>query len=79
MAEQIEAVNDAAAALTLVLSDVARGEMLDRLATVRAWANVGTAPQRTGMAVIDSARRVLQRAELQIGDITLWETMLMGC
>jgi acetyl-CoA acetyltransferase family protein len=66
-------VNDAAAALTLVSSDVARGEKLDRLATVRAWANVGTAPQRTGLAVIDCARRVLQRAGLQTGDITLWE------
>jgi acetyl-CoA C-acetyltransferase len=66
-------VNDAAAALTLVSSDVAHAERLQRLATVRAWANVGGQPRLNGLAVIDCVRRVLDRADLQIADIALWE------
>jgi acetyl-CoA C-acetyltransferase len=66
-------VNDAAAAMTVVSGDVARAERLQRLATVRAWANVGGQPRRNGLAVIDCVHRVLGRARLRISDIALWE------
>lgn len=66
-------INDAAAALTIVSDEVARGERLTPLATVRAWANVGGEPRRNGLAVIDCVHRVLDRAGLAVGDIALWE------
>jgi acetyl-CoA acetyltransferase family protein len=66
-------VNDAAAALTLVSGDVARGERLQGLATVRGWANVGGQPRLNGLAVIDCVHRVLERAHLRVTDIALWE------
>jgi acetyl-CoA C-acetyltransferase len=66
-------VNDAAAALTVVSSDVARAERLQPLATVRAWANVGGQPRLNGLAVIDCVHRVLGRARLRISDVALWE------
>jgi acetyl-CoA C-acetyltransferase len=66
-------VNDAAAALTVASSTLARAEGLKPLATVRAWANVGIEPHRTGMSVIDVIPKVLDRAGLTVNDITLWE------
>jgi acetyl-CoA C-acetyltransferase len=66
-------INDAAAALTLVAGDFAAGEGLTKLATVRAWANVGVAPRRTGLAVPGAITQVLDRAGLGIGDVALWE------
>lgn len=55
-------VNDAAAALTLVADDVAIANGLEPLAVVRAWANAGVEPRRTGMAVRDAVTRLLDRA-----------------
>ena len=66
-------INDAAAALTLVADDVATTEGLEPLAVVRAWANAGVAPQRTGMAVVDGIERLLARAGRTVHDIALWE------
>jgi acetyl-CoA acetyltransferase family protein len=66
-------INDAAAVLTVVSSEVVDAERLSRLATVRAWANVGGEPRRNGLAVVDCIDRVLDRAGLGIGDIALWE------
>ncbi len=66
-------VNDAAAALGLVSSDVAASEGLTALGTVRAWAAVGVDPARTGMAVVDVVPKVLDRAGLRLADVALWE------
>jgi acetyl-CoA acetyltransferase family protein len=66
-------INDAAAALAVVSDDLAAGEGLNRLATVRAWANVGVEPRRNGMAVIDVIGRVLDRGGVGLTDIALWE------
>jgi acetyl-CoA C-acetyltransferase len=66
-------INDAAAALAVVSDDLAAGEGLTRLATVRAWANVGVEPRRNGMAVIDVIGRVLDRGGVGVTDTALWE------
>jgi len=66
-------INDAAAALTLVSSDLARAEGLAPLATVRAWANAATAASRTGMAALAAIDRLLNRAGVSASDIALWE------
>ena len=66
-------INDAAAALGLVSSDVAEAEGLTALGSVRAWAAVGVDPARTGMSVVDVVPKVLDRAGLQLADVALWE------
>jgi acetyl-CoA acetyltransferase family protein len=66
-------INDAASVLTVVAEDLARGEGLTRLATVRAWANAGVEPRRNGMAVIDVIERLLNRSGRVVADVALWE------
>lgn len=66
-------VNDAAAAVTIASDRLVRAEGLTPLGTVRAWANVGVEPRRTGLAVPDAITRVLGRAGLTVADIDLWE------
>ncbi|MEU9269085.1 thiolase family protein [Streptomyces sp. NPDC048251] len=65
--------NDGAAALAVVADDLARGEGLTQLATVRAWAAAGVQPRVTGMGAVDAAVKVLGRAGLAPADIDLWE------
>ena len=66
-------VNDAAVAVAIASDRLVRAESLEPLARVRAWANVGVEPARTGMALIDVIALVLRRAGLAIRDIDLWE------
>ena len=66
-------LNDAAAAMVVTDSDLARSEGLQQLAVVRAWASAGVAPERTGLAPTVAIPKALQRAGLDIGDIDLWE------
>lgn len=65
--------NDAAAALAVLADGLAREEGLTALATVRAWASVGVAPELTGVGAIDAAEKVLSRAGLRPSDVHLWE------
>lgn len=66
-------INDAAAAIAVLSDELAAAEGLTTLATVRAWANVGVDPARTGMAVLDVIPKVLQRAGVAQSDVALWE------
>jgi acetyl-CoA C-acetyltransferase len=66
-------INDAAAALALVSDDVAAGEGLSPLATVRAWTALGVDPARMGMAAVDVIPRLLARAGVSQDDVALWE------
>jgi acetyl-CoA acetyltransferase family protein len=66
-------VNDAAAAVTVASERLVRAEGIESLGKVRAWANVGVDPARTGMAVPDAIALVLRRAGLAVHDISLWE------
>ncbi|MGW4338439.1 thiolase family protein [Rhodococcus koreensis] len=66
-------VNDAAAALTLANADLAADEDWERLATVRSWAAVGVPPARMGLSVLDVIPKALQKADLHISDVDLWE------
>ena len=66
-------VNDGAAAMVVVEDGVAKSEGLEALATVRAWASVGVAPERTGLAPTLAIPKALDRAGLSIGDVNLWE------
>ena len=66
-------MNDAAAAVLLTGPRMARAEGLTALATVRAWAAVGIDPKFMGLAAAKAARKVLDRAGVSAGDVSLWE------
>jgi len=65
--------NDGAAALVVVEGSVADAAGLEPLATVRAWASVGVAPERTGLAPTIAIPKALDRAGVAIDDVDLWE------
>ncbi|MFE5027493.1 thiolase family protein [Streptomyces sp. NPDC056656] len=66
-------VNDAAAALVVAGSDLAVERGREPLARIRAWAAVGVAPHRTGMAAVEVIPKVLDRAGLTVADVDVWE------
>jgi acetyl-CoA C-acetyltransferase len=66
-------MNDAAAAVMVVGSDLAAWENLDVLATVKSWAATGIDPAYTGLAVLDVIPKVLDRAGIGVSDVALWE------
>jgi acetyl-CoA C-acetyltransferase len=66
-------VNDAAAAVLLMDADVARSDGFAPLGAIRAWAAVGVAPRRTGLAPIDAIPKALARAGLKPADVDLFE------
>jgi acetyl-CoA acetyltransferase family protein len=66
-------MNDGAAALVLADAALAAEQGLEPLATVRTWASVGVAPERTGLAPTEAIPKALARAGLTIDDIDLWE------
>jgi acetyl-CoA C-acetyltransferase len=66
-------MNDAAAAVMVVGSDLAASESLEVLATVKSWAATGIDPAYTGLAVLDVIPKVLDRAGIGVSDVALWE------
>jgi len=66
-------INDAAAAVAVVDSELAAEQGLTALATVRAWAASAVNPARTGLAVLDVIPKVLDRAGVDVADVALWE------
>jgi len=65
--------NDGAAAMVIADADLAAAHGLPALATIRAWASVGVAPERTGLAPTVAIPKALDRAGLAVGDVALWE------
>jgi acetyl-CoA acetyltransferase family protein len=65
--------NDAAAALTLADEDYANAHGLKTLGTVKAWASAAVEPRDTGLGAVKVIGKVLERAGLAPGDVTLWE------
>src|ERR1700760_4439746 len=65
--------NDAAAALTLAEQDFARSAGLKVLGSVKAWASAAVEPKDTGLGAVKVIGKVLDRAGLSPGDVTLWE------
>ncbi|WP_009472464.1 thiolase family protein [Rhodococcus sp. JVH1] len=66
-------INDAAAAVAIVGSDLVAEAGLTPLATVKSWAATAVDPARTGLAVLDVIPKVLDRAGISIADVALWE------
>jgi acetyl-CoA acetyltransferase family protein len=65
--------NDAAAALTLADQEFARSAGLKVLGSVKAWASAAVEPRNTGLGAVKVIGKVLDRAGLAPGDVTLWE------
>ncbi|MEW1931335.1 thiolase family protein [Rhodococcus sp. NPDC079359] len=66
-------MNDAAAAVMVVGSDLAAEQGLPVLATVKAWAATAIDPALMGLAVLDVIPKVLDRAGITVADVGLWE------
>ncbi len=66
-------INDGAAAVMVVSDDVAFAESLEVLARVRSWASVGIEPQRTGITPTLAIPKALERADMKISDVDLFE------
>jgi len=66
-------VNDGGAAMVLCDRDVADRRGLEPLAVVRAWASAGVPPEDTGLAPTVAIPKVLDRAQIGVGDVALWE------
>ena len=66
-------LNDAAAGVVLMSAERAADRGLTPLATVKSWASVGVAPERTGMAPVEAIPKALALAGLSVSDVDLWE------
>jgi acetyl-CoA C-acetyltransferase len=66
-------LNDGAAALVVVDRGLAESLGCEPLASVQAWASIGVAPERTGMAPTVAIPKALDRAGLTVQDVDLWE------
>ncbi len=66
-------LNDAAAGVVLMAAERAAAAGLTPLASVRGWASVGVAPERTGMAPCDAIAKALGRLGMTVSDVDLWE------
>lgn len=66
-------VNDAASALTVTRSDIASEMGLTSLAKVIGWTACGAEPRDTGLAAIETIRKLLDRTGRNASDIAVWE------
>jgi acetyl-CoA C-acetyltransferase len=66
-------INDAAAATVLTTAAFAKSAGAQTLATLRGWTSIGIDPARTGLAVPDVVRKLLDRTDVRQADIRLWE------
>ena len=66
-------VNDGAAAVVLTSASFAREMGLEPLGTVEGYASVGVEPKLMGIGPVPAVRKALGRAQLELGDIDLFE------
>jgi acetyl-CoA acetyltransferase family protein len=66
-------VNDGAAAVVVTDRLFAGSHGLEPLAVIRSWASVGVPPAESGLAPSAAVEKALSRANLSVGDVSLWE------
>jgi acetyl-CoA C-acetyltransferase len=66
-------VNDGAAAVVVMAARKARELGLESLGTVESYASVGVEPKIMGIGPVPAVRKALAKAELQLGDVDLFE------
>src|SRR5690606_16590392 len=72
-AANASSINDGAAALVLMSRERAEREGRTILATIEAWGHAARKPEEFTIAPADSIRNALERANLQLSDIDLFE------
>jgi acetyl-CoA C-acetyltransferase len=65
--------NDGSASIVVASSELAAGEGITPLATIRSWAQVGVPPVETGLAPIKAIPKALDRAGVKLSDVSLFE------
>jgi len=65
--------NDAAAALVITTSDIAKSAGSDVLAKIHGWTALGIEPAKTGLSVPAVVKKLLSRTGVTLKDIQLWE------
>ncbi len=65
--------NDAAVAMVVTSSELAKAEGKEIFATIRGWTSVGIDPARTGVSVPLVVEKLLSRVNVKRSDIKLWE------
>ena len=66
-------INDGAAALTLMASEVAEKRNLKKLVSIKSWASCGVDPSIMGTGPIPSSKKALDLAGWKIEDVDLFE------
>lgn len=66
-------LNDAAAAVMIMSDEAARSEGALPLARIISWASIGIDPVLTGLAPTKAIPKALDRANMKIGDVDLFE------
>ena len=66
-------INDGAAAVTLMTLEKAQELGLEALGKLKAWASVGVEPEVFGIGPVPAVRRLLEKTDLSISDIDLFE------
>jgi len=66
-------INDGAAAVVVTSDEFAAAHGLEVLGRIRSWASIGVEPECTGLAPTVAIPKALERADMKIGDIDLFE------
>ncbi len=66
-------INDGAAAVTLMKSEVADKKNIQKLVSIKSWASCGVDPALMGTGPIPSAKKALELAGWNINDVDLFE------
>ena len=66
-------INDGAAAVTLMGSDVAKKMNVQKLVSIKSWASCGVDPALMGTGPIPSSKKALELAGWNIKDVDLFE------
>ena len=66
-------LNDGAATMMIVSSEYASAHGLQPLATIKSWASIGLAPERTGLGPVYAIPKALARAGMSLADVQLFE------
>ena len=66
-------INDGAAAVTLISSDLAKKKNIEKLVSIKSWASCGVDPALMGTGPIPSSKKALDLAGWSIKDVDLFE------
>lgn len=66
-------INDGAAAMVVTTAQAAKELGIEPMARIKSWASVGVPPEKMGIGPVPSTQKALERANLKVADIDLFE------